>query len=91
MITPKDFAKVFHLPELGQVVVFKPEDGEGDHEGSVVLAIYASPPHLGLCSVKLCYEEWDLAEEKFAAMDEDLVKVACEGVLSFSKRIDADL
>ena len=88
---PTDFAKIFHLPHVGQVVVFQPEEGSDDHEGMVVIAIYTRPPNLGICSMALAYDEWEKADEKFAAMDAELATVACETLIQFSKRIEEDL
>lgn len=88
----KDFAKIFNIDEIGQVVViFQGADETGNPE----LRFFAAPEGLGVCSIAVQSdndndETWDSFEELFESRNQENVTKMVQPLLDASKAMLSD-
>jgi hypothetical protein len=73
------FAKLYDT-DKGQVVVMIQSNEDADPE----IRFYAEPEGLGVCSLAMSYDDWDVAEENFGKVNLAMAQKAIDELSVFS-------
>jgi len=71
-----DFAKIFHTPKYGQVLMLL----KADEEGKPRLCFFMKPNGLDVCNIALGFDEWDDAEKAFEEANDDIASQLAEAL-----------